>query len=216
MCYRHRCRGSREEECVCSCVFIMSLYRNALDRSSRSFALFLSFYFLSLSLPPMFLLSFHSHIQEVCSELWCMSKSNRCITSSIPAAEGTICQTNTIEKGVNTEIFFLTLFFLKLGHDEGRVPTKERLNVAGVDFVNLGLASPASYKNKKSRTCNHADSSWLLFCLDNMFSNKNICWINHFKRKKSPRKTESKRTVVGYCVFLLCLSFSPLASVVIY
>lgn len=29
-----------------------------------------------------------------------MSKSNRCITSSIPAAEGTICQTNTIEKGV--------------------------------------------------------------------------------------------------------------------
>ncbi|XP_059922304.1 A disintegrin and metalloproteinase with thrombospondin motifs 10 [Gadus macrocephalus] len=36
---------------------------------------------------------------EVCSELWCMSKSSRCITSSIPAAEGTICQTNTIEKG---------------------------------------------------------------------------------------------------------------------
>uniref|UniRef100_A0A3Q3KHW4 ADAM metallopeptidase with thrombospondin type 1 motif, 10 n=1 Tax=Monopterus albus TaxID=43700 RepID=A0A3Q3KHW4_MONAL len=36
---------------------------------------------------------------EVCSELWCMSKSNRCITTSIPAAEGTICQTNTIEKG---------------------------------------------------------------------------------------------------------------------
>lgn len=137
MCYRHRCRGSREEECVCSCVFIMSLYRNALDRSSRSFALFLSFYFLSLSLPPMFLLSFHSHIQEVCSELWCMSKSNRCITSSIPAAEGTICQTNTIEKGVNTEIFFLTLFFLKLGHNEGRVPTKERLNVAGVDRMIL-------------------------------------------------------------------------------
>lgn len=42
-----------------------------------------------------------SQRQEVCSELWCMSKSNRCITSSIPAAEGTICQTNTIEKGVN-------------------------------------------------------------------------------------------------------------------
>uniref|UniRef100_A0A4W5RI36 ADAM metallopeptidase with thrombospondin type 1 motif, 10 n=1 Tax=Hucho hucho TaxID=62062 RepID=A0A4W5RI36_9TELE len=41
---------------------------------------------------------------EVCSELWCMSKSNRCITSSIPAAEGTICQTNTIEKGVSTGI----------------------------------------------------------------------------------------------------------------
>uniref|UniRef100_A0A8C2A9T7 ADAM metallopeptidase with thrombospondin type 1 motif, 10 n=1 Tax=Cyprinus carpio TaxID=7962 RepID=A0A8C2A9T7_CYPCA len=36
---------------------------------------------------------------EVCSELWCMSKGNRCITSSIPAAEGTICQTSTIEKG---------------------------------------------------------------------------------------------------------------------
>ncbi|XP_027020729.1 A disintegrin and metalloproteinase with thrombospondin motifs 10 isoform X1 [Tachysurus fulvidraco] len=36
---------------------------------------------------------------EVCSELWCMSKSNRCITSSIPAAEGTICQTSTIDKG---------------------------------------------------------------------------------------------------------------------
>ncbi|KAG2464653.1 ATS6 metalloproteinase, partial [Polypterus senegalus] len=38
-------------------------------------------------------------LQEVCSELWCISKSNRCITSSIPAAEGTICQTNTIDKG---------------------------------------------------------------------------------------------------------------------
>uniref|UniRef100_A0A8C9MGG0 ADAM metallopeptidase with thrombospondin type 1 motif 10 n=1 Tax=Serinus canaria TaxID=9135 RepID=A0A8C9MGG0_SERCA len=37
---------------------------------------------------------------EVCSELWCLSKSNRCITNSIPAAEGTICQTNTIDKGV--------------------------------------------------------------------------------------------------------------------
>ncbi|NXM58986.1 ATS10 metalloproteinase, partial [Illadopsis cleaveri] len=36
---------------------------------------------------------------EVCSELWCLSKSNRCITNSIPAAEGTICQTNTIDKG---------------------------------------------------------------------------------------------------------------------
>ncbi|NXY74397.1 ATS10 metalloproteinase, partial [Glareola pratincola] len=36
---------------------------------------------------------------EVCTELWCLSKSNRCITNSIPAAEGTICQTNTIEKG---------------------------------------------------------------------------------------------------------------------
>ncbi|XP_069042089.1 A disintegrin and metalloproteinase with thrombospondin motifs 10 isoform X1 [Lepisosteus oculatus] len=36
---------------------------------------------------------------EVCSELWCMSKSNRCITSSIPAAEGTICQSNTIDRG---------------------------------------------------------------------------------------------------------------------
>ena len=46
------------------------------------------------------LLSASSVLQEVCSELWCMSKSSRCITSSIPAAEGTICQTNTIEKGV--------------------------------------------------------------------------------------------------------------------
>ncbi|XP_004689012.1 PREDICTED: A disintegrin and metalloproteinase with thrombospondin motifs 10 [Condylura cristata] len=36
---------------------------------------------------------------EVCSELWCLSKSNRCITSSIPAAEGTLCQTHTIDKG---------------------------------------------------------------------------------------------------------------------
>ncbi|XP_048469866.1 A disintegrin and metalloproteinase with thrombospondin motifs 6-like [Rhincodon typus] len=36
---------------------------------------------------------------EVCSELWCLSKSNRCITNSIPAAEGTVCQSNTIEKG---------------------------------------------------------------------------------------------------------------------
>ncbi|XP_029466796.1 A disintegrin and metalloproteinase with thrombospondin motifs 10 isoform X2 [Rhinatrema bivittatum] len=36
---------------------------------------------------------------EVCSELWCLSKSNRCITNSIPAAEGTICQTTSIEKG---------------------------------------------------------------------------------------------------------------------
>nr|XP_040146446.1 A disintegrin and metalloproteinase with thrombospondin motifs 10 isoform X4 [Ictidomys tridecemlineatus] len=36
---------------------------------------------------------------EVCSELWCLSKSNRCITNSIPAAEGTVCQTHTIDKG---------------------------------------------------------------------------------------------------------------------
>ncbi|XP_038596101.1 A disintegrin and metalloproteinase with thrombospondin motifs 10 [Tachyglossus aculeatus] len=36
---------------------------------------------------------------EVCSELWCLSKSNRCITNSIPAAEGTICQSSTIDKG---------------------------------------------------------------------------------------------------------------------
>ncbi|XP_037053845.1 A disintegrin and metalloproteinase with thrombospondin motifs 10 isoform X5 [Peromyscus leucopus] len=36
---------------------------------------------------------------EVCSELWCLSKSNRCITNSIPAAEGTLCQTHTIDKG---------------------------------------------------------------------------------------------------------------------
>ncbi|XP_051828447.1 A disintegrin and metalloproteinase with thrombospondin motifs 10 isoform X1 [Antechinus flavipes] len=36
---------------------------------------------------------------EVCSELWCLSKSNRCITNSIPAAEGTLCQSSTIDKG---------------------------------------------------------------------------------------------------------------------
>ncbi|KAL6039222.1 hypothetical protein STEG23_005640 [Scotinomys teguina] len=36
---------------------------------------------------------------EICSELWCLSKSNRCITNSIPAAEGTLCQTHTIDKG---------------------------------------------------------------------------------------------------------------------
>ncbi|KAB0390767.1 hypothetical protein E2I00_000393, partial [Balaenoptera physalus] len=38
---------------------------------------------------------------EVCSELWCLSKSNRCITNSIPAAEGTLCQTHTIDKGAD-------------------------------------------------------------------------------------------------------------------
>lgn len=31
--------------------------------------------------------------------MWCLSKSNRCITNSIPAAEGTLCQTHTIDKG---------------------------------------------------------------------------------------------------------------------
>ncbi|XP_037548481.1 A disintegrin and metalloproteinase with thrombospondin motifs 6 [Nematolebias whitei] len=36
---------------------------------------------------------------EVCRELWCLSKSNRCVTNSIPAAEGTLCQTGIIEKG---------------------------------------------------------------------------------------------------------------------
>ncbi|KAI7793269.1 A disintegrin and metalloproteinase with thrombospondin motifs 6 [Triplophysa rosa] len=36
---------------------------------------------------------------EVCRELWCLSKSNRCVTNSIPAAEGTLCQTSSIEKG---------------------------------------------------------------------------------------------------------------------
>ncbi|KAM8827894.1 A disintegrin and metalloproteinase with thrombospondin motifs 6 isoform 2-T5 [Spinachia spinachia] len=35
----------------------------------------------------------------VCRELWCLSKSNRCVTNSIPAAEGTLCQTGSIEKG---------------------------------------------------------------------------------------------------------------------
>ncbi|XP_054612641.1 A disintegrin and metalloproteinase with thrombospondin motifs 6 isoform X2 [Dunckerocampus dactyliophorus] len=35
----------------------------------------------------------------VCRELWCLSKSNRCVTNSIPAAEGTLCQTSSIEKG---------------------------------------------------------------------------------------------------------------------
>nr|XP_036874113.1 A disintegrin and metalloproteinase with thrombospondin motifs 10 isoform X3 [Manis javanica] len=40
---------------------------------------------------------------EVCSELWCLSKSNRCITNSIPAAEGTLCQTHTIDKGVSAQ-----------------------------------------------------------------------------------------------------------------
>ncbi|KAM6984903.1 A disintegrin and metalloproteinase with thrombospondin motifs 6-like [Aplochiton taeniatus] len=36
---------------------------------------------------------------EVCRELWCLSKSNRCVTNSIPAAAGTLCQTGSIEKG---------------------------------------------------------------------------------------------------------------------
>ncbi|XP_055010162.1 A disintegrin and metalloproteinase with thrombospondin motifs 6 [Boleophthalmus pectinirostris] len=36
---------------------------------------------------------------EVCRELWCLSKSNRCVTNSIPAAEGTLCQTGSIDKG---------------------------------------------------------------------------------------------------------------------
>uniref|UniRef100_A0A3Q3FS98 ADAM metallopeptidase with thrombospondin type 1 motif, 6 n=1 Tax=Kryptolebias marmoratus TaxID=37003 RepID=A0A3Q3FS98_KRYMA len=36
---------------------------------------------------------------EVCRELWCLSKSSRCVTNSIPAAEGTLCQTGSIEKG---------------------------------------------------------------------------------------------------------------------
>ncbi|XP_061658085.1 A disintegrin and metalloproteinase with thrombospondin motifs 6 isoform X4 [Syngnathoides biaculeatus] len=35
----------------------------------------------------------------VCRELWCLSKSNRCVTNSIPAAEGTLCQTGSIDKG---------------------------------------------------------------------------------------------------------------------
>uniref|UniRef100_A0AAV2ITM3 Peptidase M12B domain-containing protein n=1 Tax=Knipowitschia caucasica TaxID=637954 RepID=A0AAV2ITM3_KNICA len=36
---------------------------------------------------------------EVCRELWCLSKSNRCVTNSIPAAEGTLCQSGSIDKG---------------------------------------------------------------------------------------------------------------------
>ncbi|XP_077980914.1 A disintegrin and metalloproteinase with thrombospondin motifs 6-like [Glandiceps talaboti] len=31
---------------------------------------------------------------EVCRELWCISKNNRCVTNSIPAAEGTKCLIN--------------------------------------------------------------------------------------------------------------------------
>lgn len=36
---------------------------------------------------------------EVCRELWCLSRSNRCVTNSIPAAEGTLCQSGAIDKG---------------------------------------------------------------------------------------------------------------------
>uniref|UniRef100_A0A8D2MUL8 A disintegrin and metalloproteinase with thrombospondin motifs 10 n=1 Tax=Zonotrichia albicollis TaxID=44394 RepID=A0A8D2MUL8_ZONAL len=56
--------------------------------------------FVSLCLPSFLCPPKSPPLQEVCSELWCLSKSNRCITNSIPAAEGTICQTNTIDKGV--------------------------------------------------------------------------------------------------------------------
>ncbi|XP_059895068.1 A disintegrin and metalloproteinase with thrombospondin motifs 6 [Gadus macrocephalus] len=47
-----------------------------------------------MSRPPVI-----SEMNEVCRELWCLSKSNRCVTNSIPAAEGTLCQTGSIEKG---------------------------------------------------------------------------------------------------------------------
>ncbi|XP_039261164.2 A disintegrin and metalloproteinase with thrombospondin motifs 6-like isoform X1 [Styela clava] len=36
---------------------------------------------------------------QVCRELWCVSQNGRCVTNSIPAAEGTNCQTYGIEKG---------------------------------------------------------------------------------------------------------------------
>lgn len=85
MCCRHPCRGGRRESA------------NPL--------------YLGYTLSFIFLFCFNSHSQEVCSELWCMSKSNRCITSSIPAAEGTICQTNTIEKGVSKHFFLHNYFF---------------------------------------------------------------------------------------------------------
>ncbi|KAF5912034.1 hypothetical protein HPG69_003308 [Diceros bicornis minor] len=42
--------------------------------------------------------------REVCRELWCLSKSNRCVTNSIPAAEGTLCQTGNIEKGQDPHV----------------------------------------------------------------------------------------------------------------
>ncbi|XP_077866750.1 A disintegrin and metalloproteinase with thrombospondin motifs 6 [Saccoglossus kowalevskii] len=35
---------------------------------------------------------------SVCKELWCISKTNRCVTNSIPAAEGTECTIGTDER----------------------------------------------------------------------------------------------------------------------
>ncbi|CAH1774293.1 unnamed protein product [Owenia fusiformis] len=36
---------------------------------------------------------------DICKELWCMSKNDRCITNNIPAAEGTVCNQRRGKKG---------------------------------------------------------------------------------------------------------------------
>lgn len=45
----------------------------------------------------------------------------------------------------------------------------------------------------------HTDSFWLLFCLNNMFSNKNIYGINHFKRKKRTWKNTNNVKKKRHC-----------------
>ena len=54
--------------------------------------------------------------QNICRELWCLSKNQRCVTNSVPAAEGTSCSTESITRGVSlswsNERRTLSLLFL--------------------------------------------------------------------------------------------------------
>lgn len=114
-----------------------------------------------------------------------MSKSNRCITSSIPAAEGTICQTNTIEKGVNTPDQPSSYI----------VPTKK----------GSGFGSPVCFSQEFQKR----KAQWLiLVVLRTCFHNKNIT----FNRKMTiipPKKEEEEKYLCG-CRPVLCFYIFPL------
>jgi len=42
--------------------------------------------------------------QEACRELWCTNGVGECVTNHIPAAEGTLCSTDTVHRGVSPSI----------------------------------------------------------------------------------------------------------------
>ncbi|GAB1300899.1 A disintegrin and metalloproteinase with thrombospondin motifs 10 [Apodemus speciosus] len=87
--------------------------------------------------------------QEVCSELWCLSKSSRCVTNSIPAAEGTLCQTHTIDKGMVLQKSVCPLWVSARGCRRGLGPVDSMGPTIGGKYC-LG-------ERRRHRSCNTND-----------------------------------------------------------